>query len=711
MPKAKKSRAASSAKKDHPSKTGLMDRKISPRLRLIANGDEEVCRARSENAPYLTVADEVVSKSQAMMRSTLELASAPRAARKKHKREDLHKPPSTAKASLFVQFKDDLSVESASFVEDKTCRRNAIVTVEKALDEIADIAAHEDVINVETGDMIRVPPVIFSDTTDEAKKPTLSERKISSQSKLHEYGKDILVGIIDVGGIAFAHEDFMDAGTTRIHSIWDMGGSHRKGPSRFGYGSEFKNDHLQTAIDTAAQIGVSPYAIEPQAHQQPRSHATHVASIAAGNRGVCRNATIAGVMIDLSPDDLDRRKSFYDSTRIAHAVEYLIDVARELGEERNLGGPMPLSINISLGTNGHAHDGSSAISRWIDNALALPGLSVAVAAGNAGQEAPEAPGDLGYIMGRIHSSGRIAARGLTNSVDWIVTGDGIADVSENEMEIWYEPQDRFSVTVTSPGPNSEIIGPVPPGKFIENRQLSDGTFISIYNELYRPANGANTISIFLSPRLKDPIIGVKSGEWRVSLHGDDVRDGRYHAWIERDDPRPHFRNRGILYASYPSFFSTRSNVDRYSVSSLACGERILSIGNYDAEKRRANITSSQGPTRTERSKPEVLAPGTKIVAANGFAGSDDEWIEMTGTSMAAPYAAGVAGLMLAAVQSIDKRPNLTAAQIIGIMRRTARPIDDNDYTWKDDIGFGLIDGDACLDQAIGIGLTAADDMT
>ena len=33
------------------------------------------------------------------------------------------------------------------------------------------------------------------------------------------------------------------------------------------------------------------------------SHGTHVASIAAGNRGVCRNAAIAGVLIDL-PDEI-----------------------------------------------------------------------------------------------------------------------------------------------------------------------------------------------------------------------------------------------------------------------------------------------------------------------------------------------------------------------------------------------------------------------
>ena len=74
------------------------------------------------------------------------------------------------------------------------------------------------------------------------------------------------------------------------------------------------------------------------------SHATHVASIAAGNRGVCRNATIAAVLISLPKEDEDRRLSFYDSSRLADAVDYLLQLARNSSK--------PVVINISLGTNG-----------------------------------------------------------------------------------------------------------------------------------------------------------------------------------------------------------------------------------------------------------------------------------------------------------------------------------------------------------------------
>jgi subtilisin family serine protease len=66
---------------------------------------------------------------------------------------------------------------------------------------------------------------------------------------------------------------------------------------------------------------------------------------------------------------------------------------------------------------------------------------------------------------------------------------------------------------------------------------------------------------------------------------------------------------------------------------------------------------------------------------------------MTGTSMASPFVTGVVGLMLAI------QPRLTAAQIAGILQRTARPLPGGDFAWKNDAGFGRIDPDACLKEA------------
>ena len=364
-------------------------------------------------------------------------------------------------------------------------------------------------------------------------------------------------------------------------------------------------------------------------------------------------------------------------------MDYLLRLGQKMG--------LPVSINVSLGTNGHSHDGSAAVTRWIDAALAAPGRAVTVAAGNSGQEKGETEDDLGWIMGRIHASGAFPAAGLEQDLEWVVVGNGIMDLSENELEIWYSAQDRFAISIKPPG--MDWIGPVEPREFIQNRMLPDGTMLSAYNEVFHPANGLNYISVYLSPFLQPPqVIGVPAGTWIVRLHSREVRDGRYHAWIERDDPQRLGRVGEREAWSFPSFFTERTLVDDSTVSSLGCGSRVITVANLDAVRNQISISSSQGPTRDGREKPDIAAPGTDIVAAKGFAGDPDEWLGLSGTSMASPLVAGVVGLMLAI------EPRLTAAQIESIIRRTAKPLPGASFTWSNAAGFGVIDPEACLTE-------------
>ena len=271
-------------------------------------------------------------------------------------------------------------------------------------------------------------------------------------------------------------------------------------------------------------------------------------------------------------------------------------------------------------------------------------------------------------------------------------GNGIEDISENELEIWYPSQDRLAISIRPPG--GDWIGPIEPQQFLENHQLDDGSLVSVYSELYHPANGSNYISIYLSPFLEvatvDEVAGVRAGEWTVRLHGRDIRDGNFHGWIERDDPS---RIGQTDLWRFPSFFAADSNVDNSSVSSLACGQRVVSVANLDEANELINVTSSQGPTGDGRFKPEVAAPGTSIVAANGFAGQDHPLTVKSGTSMASPFVAGVIGLMLAA------EPRLTAAQIGGIIKRTCRPLPNSDFAWDNASGFGGMDLRRCVEEA------------
>ena len=685
---------------------------VQPKLRMVLNGNDAVNAIRAEHCAALT------------SESDLPIARGPGAAPKTKSqlaaddsRGKLRAIPK-GRANVFVTLADagraiqpepgddvrPQQVVGADAVLKRgtdVIRKLDMATATVDLAGLEKLRSDPGVAYLELGEPLTAPTP--SDVRDHDR-PRMNLRKIGD-GRRHRYGANVLIGIVDVQGFDFTHSDFLDRNhNTRFVAIWDQGGDARPAPAErspldrrrrpssarqaLGYGAEFQQSDLNAALVASRRPGGLPAQyLERQSQMVPGSHGTHVASIAAGNRGICRAAKLAGVVVHLPDDDLERRRSFYDSTRLAHAIDYLMGLGEELG--------LPVAINVSLGTNGHAHDGSSTVSRWIDAALASPGRAVIAAAGNAGQESPQFEGDIGYVMGRVHTSGRIAASGLVSDLQWNVVGNTVADLSENELEIWYGSQDRFAVSLTSP--KGDVIGPIEPGQFVENRQLSDGAMVSVYNEPYHPANGENYIAVYLSPFFgRTGVVGVTAGPWRVRLHGLDVRDGAYHAWIERDDPRRVGRIGPKDAWVFPSFFASGSYVDQSTVSSLACGRRIISVANLDGGLGRIHHTSSQGPTRDGRAKPDVAAPGTKITAAKGFAGDPDAWIEMTGTSMSAPFVTGIVGLMLSA------KPTLTAAQIEGILRRTARPLPGADYAWQDAAGFGQIDPDRCLDEAINI---------
>jgi len=673
-------------------------KKMQPKLRVFKNSETEVNSIRAERSSGITVTDSVLNEIKCMRSSganPLELTYKKFPTKKSQKEIKL----TESIVNVFVELDDSQNIPRKILGE--TSRIGNIATAKIRLKQVSDILKDQNVLYVSVGDTVSIPPPIIN--SESVGRPSSSSRRIPL-SKNHKYGKDVIIGIIDVGGFDFAHPDFLDqkGNNTRFIRIWDQGGKIRntpkqnKGSRKYDYGTEFTQDHLNNAIKATrnGSVPVDPVDIEPQSQMSKDSHGTHVASIAAGNFGVCPKAKIAAVLLELSDEDNDRRKSFYDSTRIAHAIEYLIEVSQETSKDKKKN--VPISINISLGTNGHAHDSSSPLNRWIDNTLSVPGRSISVAAGNAGQESSEEEDDIGHIMGRIHTSGRIEAKGLDKDIEWIIVGNKKIDLSENELEIWYEPQDRFSISVKPPGMG--WIGPIEPTEFIENRQLRDGSFLSIYNELYHPSNGNNYISVYLSPLYSQQrLVGIKSGTWIVRLHGMDVRDGRYDAWIERDDPRPIglFDDKEVWF--FPSYFSERSNVDKSSISTLACGHRVISVANLDELNNKINITSSQGPTRDGRPKPDVCAAGTNITAASGFNSPSERWVSMTGTSMASPYVTGVIGLMMNAI--IDK-PQLSAAQINGILRKTAQPLPGMSYQWKNDTGFGAIDPKKCIIEAL-----------
>ena len=109
------------------------------------------------------------------------------------------------------------------------------------------------------------------------------------------------------------------------------------------------------------------------------------------------------------------------------------------------------------------------------------------------------------------------------------------------------------------------------------------------------------------------------------------------------------------------------------------------------------VFSSRGPTADFRIKPDIAAPGVSITAAKAGGGT----ITYSGTSMAAPFVAGVAALML------EADPTLSPSSVKDIIGDTAMPrgdtsaLDGAGRPKNYDYGWGELDAFASVAEASG----------
>ena len=461
-------------------------------------------------------------------------------------------------------------------------------------------------------------------------------------------GKGVIVGIIDYG-CDFKHNNFRNIdGTTRILALWDQnGGKTTLSPQGFPYGREFTQDLINQTLQTS----------EPYQHlaYQPGngSHGTHVMDIAAGNgRATGRTGVASGaslIFVNIAHDDLTEETSFGNSKMLLEAADYIFKKAEELGKSA--------VINISLGTSGGPHDGSTLAEQGFDELLQKPGRAIVVAAGNSWEQ-------------RSHASGEVNST-APRSLAWEIKS---GDSTDNELEIWYPGDRELGVILITP--SGKRLGPVALGN---NIPLIVGTTTSgrIIHQRQDPNNSDNCIKIFLETSLP-------SGEWKVELTTQDTRPVSFHAWIERDDRSQ----------STQSTFSEQDDNRSYTIGSISCGKSTIAVGSYLSGVPNFELSpfTSEGPTRDGRQKPEVSAPGQYlnpywewgILAARS---SSQSATRMSGTSMAAPHVTGLIALLMQAAGralSIDE-----IRDIVINNTRNNSPLGTN---WHSRYGVGRVDG-------------------
>ena len=391
-----------------------------------------------------------------------------------------------------------------------------------------------------------------------------------------------------------------------------------------------------------------------------------MAGIACGNgranpgSGVIGAAPQADIVFVHPASDTTVLGGLGDSTNLVEALLYIFQVADALNR--------PAVINLSMGTNSGPHDGTSLVERWIDRLLDRPGRAIVLALGN----------EHNQRFNRTHSEGKLQS-GERKTLYWRTMP---TDRSPNEVEIWYDAQDRISLTIELPGGQS--VGPIEPGR--EGELLSvpgSDTRVYVASQLHSPMNGDNVIQL-IAVAPDDETRPIDTGVWQLHLTAQRAVVGSFDAWIERD---------GFQAGSFISSFIGGSYVRRKTLGSLQSARYPITVSNYDGLTTTLADSTSLGPTRDGRLAPTVAAPGVDILAANSrFEAHPDPderlpYVRKTGTSMAAPFTAGVVACMF------EKNPSINAAQIRGILAASAKFAPGLEPGHRIDWGYGRLDPD------------------
>jgi subtilisin family serine protease len=504
-------------------------------------------------------------------------------------------------------------------------------------------------------------------------------------------GQGVVIGIVDYG-LDFALADFRNPadGSTRVAFLWDQELKPRgreQSPAKYGYGVEYTREQIDAELrGEEGRVVVRHDPMNPDLDIP--GHGTHVAGIAAGNgsstgthMGVAPGATL--VFVNLHRHAIldhvnSERGSLANSVNLAHAIAYCFEKADELQQ--------PCVVNLSMGFNGGGHDGNMAVEWMVDAFLKKPGRAVVIAAGN------EHAADK-----RVHYGGRVKlddSKRIRWEIGWLeeIGDDAFAwdDPSTNEVEIWYSNECRLSVQLSSPDANDA--SPWVDAGTETTLTLQGGEKLFIASDRKTPWGGAARIYLRLGPPSKND--AIRFGTWIIALRAvkvsaPEARLGgvRFDAWIERTVPAP-----GEEGPQLWSRFADYKPTEAITLTTPATARRAITVAScHTAGAVRASPFSSRGPTRDERNKPEIAAPGEEIESSGAGARAGNGLplrTPMQGTSMAAPHVAGVVARLL------SRHNSLRAEQIRELLIKSAIRAAGPD--WDRNRGYGKVDAEAAM---------------
>jgi hypothetical protein len=132
-----------------------------------------------------------------------------------------------------------------------------------------------------------------------------------------------------------------------------------------------------------------------------------------------------------------------------------------------------------------------------------------------------------------------------------------------------------------------------------------------------------------------------------------------------------------------------SGPDASTVEDPCIAYNVVCVANMDDQNTSdrsddtINTSSSRGPTQGGRKKPDLTAPGTDILSASNNWEAEDDWVSMSGATMAAPHVTGAQLLMTDYYAS--REPMIQKAVLINAAE------DRGDPEWDPIYGWGYVD--------------------